>query len=94
MASKRIVLGSICKREKDGSKYLKVNLNPNSGLSAVTLRNGDFVNIETNDEQLSGAQQACADGKISEEVLAKIQKRLADQPDFVIAQAVLTRKED
>lgn len=93
--SKRTVVGDVV-APKEGSltksRYIKVNLPPS--VESVTLKNGDYIQLETASEQRESAQKALEAGKLSEEVVGKINARLDKRPDFVKAQAILVSYEE
>lgn len=92
MAYKRIVLGNVSKAKEGNSRYLKVNMNPKVA-KEVTLKNGDYINIESFEELLANAQQAVEDGKLGPDVLESIRTRIEKDRSFgAFAQAVLSVK--
>ena len=86
MAKKRINLGGVSNSKNEGgSKFIKVYIK-----EPVTLKSGDYITLETPEEQLASLEAAVEAGKLSEEVAEKIRARIEKLPHFVIAEAILT----
>lgn len=94
MALKRIVLGNLAKRKDNpNSRYLKVNLNPRDG-TEVTLKHGEYINIESNEDRLAGLPEAVEKGRLSPETADKIRAQIEKDKNFgVFAQAYVLREE-
>lgn len=79
MAYKRLNVGSICKRKDGNGKHIKIS-------NDVTLKKGDYLNVESKAEQLASLNEAAANGKISEANAEKARERLEKMPDWVVAE--------
>jgi len=75
--------GNVIKRDPD---YIKV-------YQDVVLKKGDYLNLETKDEQIKSVNKAKENGKLDEEMTNKILERLNKIPDFVRFEIVQVKKE-
>ena len=74
---KRSVLGSVLATKDDKKKfYIKMKAD-------VTLKAGDFINLESKQNQIDSIQKAFDEGKVNEEVLEQALERIEKMPDFV-----------
>lgn len=76
MAKKRKVIGSVVKGKDGKPDYIKISQD-------VTLKAGQFVNLESKKSQLESVEKAEAEGKLSAEVAAKVRAAVEKIPDFV-----------
>jgi hypothetical protein len=84
MARRRRVIGSVCKTKEPGkSPYLKIS-------GDVTLRQGQYVNLESAKAQLASLEEAVKNGKLSEDIAEKARERISKIPDFVLFEASVT----
>jgi hypothetical protein len=86
MAYKRTVIGSIVKGKDGKPDYIKMSAD-------VTLKQGDFLNLESKASQLKGLEAAVANGKLSGEIAETIKERLEKIPEFVRFQIVKVNKD-
>lgn len=93
MAKKRIDIGNLAKSRDGNSRFLKVNLNPKVAES-VTLKSGDYINLENLDAQLASLDEALSAGKLSPEFVASKKVQIEKDKTYgVIARAYITREE-
>lgn len=81
--AKRRTVGSICKRKDGKGRYLKMS-------EDVSLKKNEFLNLESQKEQLANLEEAESSGKISSENAAKVRERLNKIPDFVLFELIKT----
>lgn len=93
MAKRYVTLGNVTKSKDGKSRYIKVNINPKDG--AVTLKNGDYINLNDFEGQIAQAQAAVADGNPNAEArLEATMKRIEKDKEFgAFAQATLSSEE-
>jgi hypothetical protein len=72
---------------KGKGKYLKV-------YKDHVLRDGTFLNIKSPQEEREDAMASFEAGRIGEETLNKILKRLDEQPDYVVANVTYDKSEE
>lgn len=77
MAKRKVVVGQVLKGKDGKGSYLKIS-------NDVKLTKGQIVQVQSPKEQLAQAKLAFADGKISEELMEKIEERVDKTPDFVL----------
>ena len=82
---KRTVVGSVVKGKDGKPDYIKVSKD-------ITLKQGDFLNLESIAMQLKSLDKAVTDGKLSEDLAEKIRSNLEKIPDFVRFQIVHIEK--
>lgn len=85
--AKRVVLGSINMTKDKKGKYLKV-------YKDHVIRDGTFLNIKSPKEEKTDAMASFEAGRISEETLNKILKRIEEYPDYVVANVTYEKSED
>lgn len=87
MAKTYINQGSVCKR-KDGGLMLKINCDSvtftNNG-QEVTLKKGEYMEVETVASQTEKYNYLLSNDKISQEIYDKQMERVNNTPDFVLA---------
>lgn len=95
MAKKRrVVLGNVVNSREGNGKYIKVNLNPNKDGKSVTIKSGQYINIEPLQAKLDGLPEAVESGRLSEELAEKIQERIEKDMSFgAIAEAYIVVEE-
>ena len=86
MAYKRMVIGSIVKGKDGKPDYIKMSKD-------VSLKQGDFLNLESKSSQLKSLEAAIADGKLTGEIGESIKDRLEKIPDFVRFEIVKVSKD-
>lgn len=85
MAYKRTTIGSIVKGKEGKPDYVKISKD-------VTLKQGDFLNLESKASQLKSVNEAVQSGKLSGEVAESIIENIEKIPDFVRFQIVRIEK--
>lgn len=83
---KKVTLGSVCKSKEGNGTYIKI-------YKDHFLKDGMNIIVETPQEELKGAQKACADGKISSDILAQIEERIAKYPPYVKSNLIYFKEE-
>ena len=84
----RLNIGDVLADKEDKSKsYIKIN-------NDVTLKAGDYLNLESKKDQLDGITKAFEMGKVSEEVFESAKNRIEKIPDFVRFSIVKLTKND
>lgn len=78
-------IGSVCKRKDGNGTHIKIS-------EDVTLKKGEYINLESKVKQLEKLDKAQGEGKISEENAEKARERINKIPDFVMFE--LIRKTD
>lgn len=82
MAKRKVFIGDIVKGKKDEATgvtkpdYLKVR-------GDHTLRDGQYLNLESKKQQLDSLNEAVAKGRLSAEVAEEIKAKIEKTPDFV-----------
>lgn len=76
MAKSRKTIGSIVKGRDGKPDYIKVNVD-------VVLKQGQFLNLESQQYQLASLDKAVADGKIKEDTAEQVRERINKLPAFV-----------
>lgn len=90
--SKRVKLGSIVKnKDPNNSDYIKLSLDYIGG--SVTLKDGQYLNVETKDYQKKSLKKAMAEGRLTEEHGNAALARLEKMPDFVRAEVFANLEE-
>jgi len=79
--TRRVDIGSICK-SKTGGYYLKVNYNEKA-LDRVVLTQGQFLNLETPQEQISSLEEAASIGRVEGDWVEKKLENLRNTPEWV-----------
>lgn len=71
-------------KSKDPTKpdYLKIT-------EDITLKKGDFLNLESKKSRLASLEKAVENGKLSEEVAGKIREGIEKTPEFVRFQVTI-----
>ena len=75
--------GNVISREPD---YIKI-------FQDVTLKKGQYLNLETKQAQIESAEKANKEGKLTGENFEKVMNRLTKIPDFIRFEIVAVRKE-
>lgn len=89
---KRQVIGQVIKGKKDEgtgvvkADYIKMDQD-------VTLKKGQYLNLENKASQLKGIDEAEHAGKLTSEVASNIREKIEKIPDFVRFQVVLLEKQ-
>ena len=83
---KRTNIGSVVKGKDGGADYIKISKD-------ITLKQGDFLNLESKAQQMKSVQEAVTSGKLSGEVAETIMENLEKIPDFVRFQIVRIEKQ-
>jgi hypothetical protein len=85
---KRSIIGSIVK-SKDPNKppYMKIN-------GSHTLKDGQYLNLENKDFQLSSLDEALKAGRMSPETVAEAKARIGNIPSFVLYHVVSVSKDE
>ncbi len=65
MAKRKVIVGNVTKSTKDNSFYIKIN-------DDITLRKGDYLNLENEKSQLAAIDYALSQGWVDE---AEAEKR-------------------
>lgn len=78
--ARKVTIGSIVKSKDGTGKYIKVR-------NGVTLKEGQYINVESKAELLAKLEQALSNGKISAETAEKQRGYIEKIPDFVLAEA-------
>jgi len=76
MAGKRRDIGSVIKGKDGKPDYIKISQD-------VTLKKGQYLNLETKARQLENLQKSVASGKLSTDLGEKIKERLENTPEWV-----------
>jgi len=85
---KRTVVGSVLAQKDDKKKfYIKFKQD-------VNIKAGDFINLESKQNQIDSIQKAFDEGKVSEDVLESALERIEKMPDFVKFDLVKLEKLD
>ena len=88
MARKKI--GSVyASKDPTKSMYIKVDL---LNQDVITLRNGEYINVESKDFQLASIANALANGRLSEEQAEQAAARVSKMPDFILGELILNTK--
>lgn len=83
MAKKRLTIGSVVKSKEAGKPdYIKVSQD-------ITLKKGQFLNLESKERQLESLDAAVAAGKLSEDMANEIKERTNKIPDWVRFEIVM-----
>lgn len=83
-------IGSVYKSQDPAkSNYIKVDL---QNKDSITLKHGEYVQVESKAYQLKSLQAAVEAGKISEENGEKARARIEKMPDFVLGELILVTK--
>ena len=84
---KRAVVGSVVKSKEAGKPdYIKVNGNH-------VLKDGQYLNLESKQFQLSSLEEAVKNGKLSGDAAQAARERINKIPEFVRFQIVSVEKE-
>ncbi len=83
--SKRKTIGSVVKGKDGKPDYIKISQD-------VSLKAGQFVNLESKAAQLASLNKAESDGKLSEEVAAKVRAVVEKKPEWVRFDLVVVEK--
>ena len=84
----RQIVGDVLKDKEDKSKsYIKVKAD-------ITLKAGDYLNLESKKHQLDGITKAFEEGKVNEEIFNSACERINKIPDFVMFSIVKLTKND
>lgn len=84
--SKRLKVGSILKGKDGKPDYIKIDAD-------VSLKKGEFLELENAKTMSAKADELEASGKISPEIAEKIRERAEKIPAFVRFEITLVRKE-
>lgn len=76
MAGKRREVGSVVKGRDGKPDYIKISQD-------VTLKKGQYLNLESKAKQLENLQNAVASGKLSADLGEQIKERIEKMPEFV-----------
>lgn len=76
MAKRRRVVGSIVKGKDGKTDYIKV-------LNEITLKKGQFLNLESKQAAQTQLNKSVSEGKLSGELVEKIQKSIDNTPEWV-----------
>lgn len=87
MAKKRRVIGSIVKGKDGKPDYIKIR-------EDVTLRSGQFLNLENKASKIAGIRRALEMDKLSQEVAEKMLAQAEQLPEFVRFEIVLLENRD
>lgn len=88
MARKKI--GAVyMSKEKDQANYIKIDL---YNEETITLKQGQYINVESKKYQLASLQKALSNGLISEENAEKARVRIENMKDFVLGELILVTK--
>lgn len=74
--SKRRVVGSVYKGSDGKPDYIKMSQD-------VSLREGQYVNLESKASQIAGITKAAAEGKLSQDLATDLLAKAEKIPDFV-----------
>ncbi len=84
----RTKIGAVVKSKDPGrSNYIKIDL---YNTDTITLKNGQYINVESKAFQLNAIREAVAAGRMSEENGEKALARAEKIPDFVLGELVVT----
>lgn len=90
---KRTIVGSVCKGKKNeetgviAPDYIQVS-------NDVTLKRGDFLNLESKKMQQENLDSAVKAGRLGGDAQTAIQERIDKIPDFVRFQIVRIEKQN
>jgi len=87
MASKRKVIGSVVRGKEGKPDYIKVR-------GTHVLKDGQFLNLESKDQQLASLDAAVASKKVSVETAAGVRERINKIPDFVRFEIISIERND
>ncbi len=83
-------IGSVYKsQDPTKSNYIKVDL---LSKDSITLRHGEYINVESKAYQLKSLAEALAAGRISEDNAEKAKARIEKMPDFVLGELIYVSK--
>lgn len=68
------------------SNYIKIDLN---GRDSITLKHGQYVQVESKAYQLASLQRAVEAGRLTAEQGEQAQARVSKMPDFVLGELIL-----
>lgn len=71
------------------SNYIKVDL---LNKDSITLRHGEYINVESKAYQLKSLEAALVAGKITEDNAEKAKARIEKMPDFVLGELIYVSK--
>lgn len=74
--AKRIQVGTVMKGKEGKGDYIKVE-------EDITLKKGEFLNLESKASQIASLTKAIEEGKLSQEVGEKMLANAEKIPDFV-----------
>lgn len=80
-------LGQVYKsKDPNKSNYIKIDL---LGKDSVTLKHGQYVQVESKAYQLKSLDAAVEAGRMSAENAEKAKERVNKMPDFVLGELIL-----
>lgn len=83
-------IGSVYKsQDPNKSNYIKVDL---MNKDSITLKHGEYVQVESKAYQLKSLQAAIEAGRMTEENGEKARARIEKMPDFVLGELILVTK--
>lgn len=86
----RLKLGSVYKsKDPEKSNYIKIDL---KSKDTVTLKHGEYVQVESKAFQLRSVEKALEKGVLSKENAKKATDRINEIPDYVLGELILVTK--
>lgn len=83
-------IGSVYASKDPGSSmYIKVDLYKTDTL---TLKNGQYINVESKDFQLASIAKALEAGRLTEDQAEQAAARVSKMPDFILGELILNTK--
>lgn len=84
---KRRDIGAVYKGKDGNPDYIKIDQD-------VTLRSGQFLNLESKASRIAGLEKARQDGKLTDELVDKLLGFAEKIPEFVRFKVVLVEKQE
>jgi len=86
MAWKREIIGKVLKGKDGKADYIQIKQN-------VTLKEGEYLNLESKKQQLDKVNDLLQEGILSSENALKASERIEKMPDFVRFEIVRVTKD-
>ena len=91
---KKTQVGSICKSKEDSRRfYLRIR-NDEKAPDSITLRKGQYLNLESKEHQLEDLDKALSEERLSSDFAAKRRESIEKIPDFVMFSVSVSEKID
>lgn len=86
----RVKLGNVYKsKDPEKSNYIKIDLITKD---AITLKHGEYVQVESKAFQLRSVEKALEKGVLSKENAEKAKTRINQIPEYVLGELILVTK--